>query len=57
MTVEKYSWLLSDLNTGLAIFNETATECGNAFSTFSQQQNVLLAPFDILLKPFIFLNK
>ena len=37
MTVEKYSWLLSDLNTGLTIFNETATECGSAFSTFSQQ--------------------
>ena len=37
MTVEKHSWLLSDLNAGLTIFNEAATECGNAFSTFSQQ--------------------
>ena len=37
MTFEKYSWLLSELNTGLTIVKETATECGNAFSTFFQQ--------------------
>ena len=37
MTVKKYNWLLSELNTGLTIFNETATECGNAFSIFLQQ--------------------